>query len=174
MYCNSCGSLIKDGQSFCENCGAPVAQPVQPVQQAQPAPQPVVQQVQPATQPVVQQAQPVYQQPVYQQPVPQATAAKPKVSKGFAVTGFIFGVSSVLYCFVPFVNIVSFLEGFIGAIFSIIGLAKKTGKLKPMAVIGLILCIFAMFVSGLMWASLWSDDASKLFDFLFGWVFEYL
>ena len=173
MYCNSCGSLIKDGQSFCENCGAPVAQPVQPVQQAQPAPQPEVQQVQPATQPVVQPAQ-----PVYQQPVPQATAAvpaaKPKVSKGFAVTGFIFGVSSVLYCFVPFVNIVSFLEGFIGAIFSIIGLAKKTGKLKPMAVIGLILCIFAMFVSGLMWASLWSDDASKLFDFLFGWFFEYL
>ena len=54
MYCNSCGSLIKDGQSFCANCGAPVTQPVQP------APQPAVQQV--------QYAQPVYQ-PVQQVPV---------------------------------------------------------------------------------------------------------
>ncbi|MBO4416285.1 MAG: TM2 domain-containing protein, partial [Lachnospiraceae bacterium] len=55
MYCSSCGSEIKDGQSFCANCGAPVAQPVQP------APQPA--------------AQPV--QPVYQQPVQQAPAAAP-------------------------------------------------------------------------------------------------
>ena len=59
MYCNSCGSMINEGQSFCANCGAPVTHPVQP------APQ----QVQPAVQPVVQQAQPVYQQPVPQAPV---------------------------------------------------------------------------------------------------------
>ena len=55
MYCNSCGSMINEGQSFCANCGAPVTHPVQP-----------------AVQPVVQQAQ-----PVYQQPVPQAPAAVP-------------------------------------------------------------------------------------------------
>lgn len=55
MYCNSCGSLIKDGQSFCANCGAPVAHPVQS-----------------ASQHVVQQVQPVYQQPVLQ-----VTAAVP-------------------------------------------------------------------------------------------------
>ena len=48
MYCNSCGSMINEGQSFCANCGAPVTHPVQP------APQ-----------------------PVYQQPVPQAPAAVP-------------------------------------------------------------------------------------------------
>lgn len=36
MYCNSCGSPIKDGQSFCGNCGAAVMQPVyqQPAAQA--------------------------------------------------------------------------------------------------------------------------------------------
>lgn len=51
MYCNSCGSLIKDGQSFCANCGAPVAHPVQS------ASQPVVQQVQ------VQNANPVNKVP---------------------------------------------------------------------------------------------------------------
>ena len=58
MYCNSCGSMINEGQSFCANCGAPVTHPVQP------APQPIVQQA----------------QPVYQQPVPQAPAAVPPVS----------------------------------------------------------------------------------------------
>lgn len=45
MYCNSCGSLIKEGQSFCANCGAPVIHPVQPAQSVyqQPIPQtPVV------------------------------------------------------------------------------------------------------------------------------------
>lgn len=64
MYCSSCGSLIKDGQSFCGNCGAPAAFPARPApqpipQQApvyqQPVPQPVLQ---PAPQPAVQQIRP--------------------------------------------------------------------------------------------------------------------
>ena len=45
MYCSSCGSLINEGQSFCANCGAPVAPAVvqeTPVVQAQPvSPAPV-------------------------------------------------------------------------------------------------------------------------------------
>jgi len=95
MYCESCGSFIPDGQSFCSNCGTPVAKPEQPVvQQAAPAPAPgpapvpapvpapiaaaPVAAAAPApapqpvpVQPVYQQpqpVQPVYQQPVYQQP----------------------------------------------------------------------------------------------------------
>lgn len=97
MYCESCGSFIPDGQSFCSNCGSPAPQAApQPV--AQPAPQPVAQPaVQPVAQPVAQSipvaqpvaqsvpvaqpvaqavpvaqsvpVQPVYQQPVYTQPV---------------------------------------------------------------------------------------------------------
>ena len=135
MYCNSCGSLINDGQSYCANCGAPVTPPVQQAPAAVPA-------------------------------------AKVKVSKGFAIAGFIFGISAAALCFVIFVNIVSFFEGLVGVIFSIIGLARKNGKLKAMAIIGLILCVFAMFVSGLMWASMWSKDAYNLFDTLFGWVYN--
>ena len=34
MFCKSCGSEIKDGQSFCANCGAPVTPPAQPAVQA--------------------------------------------------------------------------------------------------------------------------------------------
>ena len=57
MYCSSCGSLINEGQSFCANCGAPVAPAVvqeTPVVQAQP-----VAGAQPAAQPAAQAAQPV-------------------------------------------------------------------------------------------------------------------
>ena len=167
MYCSSCGSLIKDGQSFCPNCGTPVTQPVQPVQSVPPvqtAPQPVVQ---PVSQPAAQ--------PVYYQPVPQMPAAvhdaPVKKSRGFAIAGFILGISAVAFCFIIFVNLVSIFEGLAGAILSILGLVKKNGKLKAMAVIGLILSVFALFVSGLMWATFWSDDAYDLFNSLFGWVY---
>ena len=63
MYCSSCGSSVNEGQSFCPNCGAPVAQPApQPAVQVQ-QPQPVAQ---PVAQPVPQPAaQPVYAQPVF-------------------------------------------------------------------------------------------------------------
>ena len=42
MYCESCGSFIPDGQSFCTNCGAPVtASAAKPVQAAAPVAAPV-------------------------------------------------------------------------------------------------------------------------------------
>ena len=78
MYCESCGSFIQDGESFCSNCGARAPKPagpvVQQIAQPAPAPQPVASPVVPAPQPIaqpVQPVQPVYQQPVYQQSTPQ-------------------------------------------------------------------------------------------------------
>lgn len=92
MYCESCGTFIPDGQSFCSNCGAPVSAPAAqsapapapaPVAAAPvvaaapapaPAPAPAAQPVQPVyQQPQVQPVQPVYQQqqPIYQQPAAQ-------------------------------------------------------------------------------------------------------
>lgn len=168
MFCKSCGSEIKDGQSFCANCGAPVTPPAQPAVQAavQQVPQPVVQQVQPAVQP----AQPVQQAPAA---APASVPAKPaKKSKGFAIAGFILGLNTVEFCFIIFINLFSLLFGLAGTILSILALTKKNGKLKPLAVIGLILSVFGLFVAGLSWASLWSDDASRLFTFLFGWVYD--
>ncbi|MDO4420638.1 MAG: hypothetical protein Q4C15_01160 [Eubacteriales bacterium] len=94
-----------------------------------------------------------------------------KKSRGFAIAGFILGISAVAFCFIIFVNLVSIFEGLAGAILSILGLVKKNGKLKAMAIIGLILSVFALFVSGFMWATFWSDDAYDLFNSLFGWVY---
>ena len=70
MYCESCGTFIPDGESFCSNCGAkaPVIIGTVPAPAPAPAPAPVqaapVQSAQPAQQ--VQAAQPVQQtQPAY-------------------------------------------------------------------------------------------------------------
>ena len=157
MFCESCGALIPDGQSFCSNCGAPapaqaapvqaapqpapapqpMAQPVQPVQQyAQPAPQPV-QPVQQYVQPV-QQAQPVYVQPVV------AVPAQPRKSSGMAIAGLIMGIFALVLCWFPGVN---WILGLLGLIFSIIGIAKKNGGAKGAAIAGLILTILGVVLS---------------------------
>lgn len=155
MYCNACGSLFKDGLAYCPFCGEAVV--------VEPAPQPVVEQI--------QQVQPVYIQPV--PPMPGAVPEKPvRKSKGLAIAGFALGISAAVFCFLIFVNFVSLFEGLAGAILSILALVKKNGKLKAMAVIGLILSVFALFVAGLMWASFWSEDAYDLSVLLFGWVYD--
>lgn len=157
MYCESCGSFIPDGQSFCSNCGAPAPQPVQPAPQpVQTAPQPVQPAPQPQpvqTAPVMPQpaAQPVYQQPVYQQPVyvqPVAAAAAPAASakrgNGFATAGLVFGILTFLFGWLPVVN---WLPGLLGVIFSIVGIIKRNASGKGKAIAGLILAILGLISS---------------------------
>ena len=163
MYCSSCGSSVNEGQSFCPNCGAPVAQP---------APQPAVQvqQPQPVTQPVAQPVQQPVAQPVYAQPVA-ASAAPAKKSRGFAIAGFILGLYTLPMSWVIFFNIISVFTGLAGVIISIIALTKKNGRLKAMAVIGLIMSSLGMIYSILSWASMYSNEVYKfmtpIFDLLY-------
>ena len=136
MYCSSCGSLVKDGQSFCANCGAPVTGP---------ASQPAVQ---------MQQPQVIEQPPVVVQPQPflaQPVAASPAPDK-------ILGVVTVDFAWIIFVNAVSVVTGLAGTILAIVSLTRKNGRLKAMAVIGLILSFIGMVYSILVWASFWSED----------------
>ena len=174
MFCESCGALIPDGQSFCSNCGAaaPVQpapqaapQPVQPVQQyAEPAPQPVQQYAQPAPQPVqpVQQyAQPVQQaQPVYVQPVV-AIPAQPRKSSGMAIAGLIMGIFALVLCWVPVVN---WILGLLGLIFSIIGIAKKNGGAKGAAIAGLILTILGAILSIAMFGAIMGTSLNQYLE----------
>lgn len=163
MYCSSCGSSVNEGQSFCPNCGAPVAQP---------APQPAVQvqQPQPVAQPVAQPVQQPVAQPVYAQPVA-ASAAPAKKSRGFAIAGFILGLYTLPMSWVIFFNIISVFTGLAGVIISIIALTKKNGRLKAMAVIGLIMSSLGMIYSILSWASMYSNEVYKfmtpIFDLLY-------
>ena len=156
MFCESCGSFIPDGLSFCSICGAPAskpaAQPVsQPVAAAQPV-QPVVQPVQPIAaqpvQPIAQPVQPVYQQPVYQQPVyaqpvyQQQPVAPVKKGNGAATAGLVFGILTFCLFWIPVFNIITTaLFGLLGLIFSIVGIAKKNAGGKGKAIAGLILTL---------------------------------
>lgn len=165
MFCESCGSQISEGESFCSNCGQPVAQQTSTPAPA-PAPvaaQPVYQQSayqQPAyQQPVYQQSvyqQPVYQQPVYQQPVYQQPYYQPaytqpmpvkqpveRVPNGAATAGLVLGILTMVFCWVPILNI---LTGIPGMITSIVGIAKRNGKGKAKAIVGLCLSIFGMII----------------------------
>ena len=176
MYCSSCGSLINEGQSFCANCGAPVAPAVvqgTPVVQAQPVAQPVVQ-----PQPVVQ-AQPVAQQVVQQQPVSQPLpAAQPvspapvKKAKSFSIAGFIIGLETLAFSWIIFVNALSVVTGLIGAVFSIIALVRKKCGLKVLAVIGLIANVVGLVLSVLLWATMWSNDVYEFMEPFFRWFYH--
>ena len=141
MFCESCGSFIPDNQSVCPNCGAQAFQPEQPAvsqSQVQPETQPVYQQPiyqQPAPQPAYQQTN----QPVYTQPAPVA-ATPAKRSNGLAVAGLIFGIASLVLCWVPFLGIILSI---IGLGLSIAGIAKKNASGKGMGIAGLIMSIVA-------------------------------
>ena len=165
MYCSSCGSLIKEGQSFCANCGAPVTPAVvqgTPVVQAQPVAQPVVQ-----PQPVAQ-AQPAAQ-PVAAHPVSPAPAKK---AKSFSIAGFIIGLETLAFSWIIFVNALSVVTGLIGAVFSIIALVRKKCGLKVLAVIGLIANVVGLVLSILIWATMWSHDLYEFMEPFFRWFYH--
>ena len=191
MYCESCGSLIPDGHSFCSNCGTPVTRPqAQPAPAAAPAPAPVaaapvvaaapapaaqpVQPVQPVyqqpvyqqpavqpVQPVYQQpqpVQPVYQQPMYQQPVQPmyqqvAPAAPAKRGNGPATAGLVFGILTLVFCWIPFL-----FWGFalFGLIFSIVGVAKRNASGKGKAIAGLILSVVGLALGIVIQETFWT------------------
>lgn len=181
MYCESCGTFVPDGQSFCSNCGTPVAQaapaPVaaapQPMVQPQPAQpayqQPAYQQPQPQYQqpqyqqpqyqaPTYQQpvavAQPMYAQPVYAQPVLVAQQPAPaKRGNGMATAGLVFGILTFVFCFIP-----SLYYGFglLGLIFSIVGLVKKNAPGKGKAIAGLILAVLGVIAGIIIQETFWT------------------
>ena len=183
MYCESCGTFVPDGQSFCSNCGTPVAQAAPAPVAAAPAPQPMVQPqpAQPAyQQPAYQQPQPQYQQPQYQQPQYQAptyqqpvavaqpmyaqpvyaqpvlVAQQPAPAKrgnGMATAGLVFGILTFVFCFIP-----SLYYGFglLGLIFSIVGLVKKNAPGKGKAIAGLILAVLGVIAGIIIQETFWT------------------
>ena len=153
MYCESCGSFIQDGESFCSNCGArapqPIAQPVQPVQPVYQ--QPVYQQSTPQPgqpvyqQPVYQQpVQPIYQQPAYQQVVVTQLPDNRSRINGAATAGLVFGIITACLCWLPVVNLI---PAVFGLIFSIVGLSKRNAGGKGRAIAGLIMSGIGMLIS---------------------------
>lgn len=99
MNCESCGSFIPDGQSFCSNCGAKA-----PV--------------------IIEPARPIYQQndsgKDYSESVEIPMPKKYNVNY-IARAGLILGIVSVVAVYIPYTNIV---PAILSIIFSLVGLKK--------------------------------------------------
>ena len=152
MYCNSCGSLNKDGQSFCAACGAPLSYQ--------------------ASQPVVPVQPQMYVQP---QPVPIQTAvpARPKKSKWAAITGFVLGIITLDLSLLIVFYFPAMITGLAGMTLSVIGFTKKNGRLKPMAIIGAIVSFLGFAFAFLFWASQWSDLAGEILNPIGDLIYSY-
>lgn len=160
MFCESCGSKLPEGSSFCIECGAPAPKPVeqpaaQPVSAPAPGPAPDPVPVAMFRQPVYgQPAQPVYQQPVGQQyavppmyvdsPLQQPAyysempaGAEARTRNVFALMGMIFSFVSTFFSWLPAYGFIFTLPA-LG--FSIVGLiqSKKSGR-AGMAITGIII-----------------------------------
>ena len=119
MFCGKCGSSVKDGLSFCPNCGAPVNEV-------------------PEQQSISQTVGLDSQTPVVQQPIVLTQSAEIK-ENGFAIAGLIISLFSLISISFNYVNI---LVPLTALIFSIIGISRKNSKRKGFAIAGIIIASF--------------------------------
>ena len=186
MFCESCGTFIPDGQSFCTNCGAPVASPAPvaaaapvaapvaepapapaaapapaPAPAAQPFAQPVATPVQPAQPlyqtPAPQPVQPVYQQPVYQ-PVYQPIAQQVQVQPAKPGNGAATAglVFGILTLVFCWTSYFCGIFALLGLIFSIVGICKKNASGKGKAIAGLIMTIVGGIIAAFLTLTFWA------------------
>ena len=132
-YCPYCGSIMKKGDAFCNNCGASLDSSSQP-SQTQPTPQPMT-----STQPM-QPTQPIYYgaEPIQTQPV------APPMNKA-ADQALVWGIVG-LFCFFAAIPAI---------IFGIQGMKNPYNKNK--AIIGLVLGIIVLGIAvfGIIRLFLW-------------------
>lgn len=137
MFCESCGSLIPEDQSYCPNCGAQAPLQVsQPVQQASTA------------------------QPVFQQT--NAVSAVPSVRPNrLATVGLVFGMLTLFTSFIP---VIPWFLGFFGLLFSILGLVKKNARGKGEAIAGLIMTVIGVVACFLFIEFMWKPAMERIID----------
>lgn len=141
-YCKYCGKELQPDAAFCSSCGKaqgnvtvkhPSAQMMQ----------------QPATQPYIVSA---YQQP--QQTAPISTNNTTTVvvegahSNGIGIAGFIIALIGLVFCWIPFINIILW---FLGFVFSLIGVFKVP---RGMAIAGLVLSLIIIFIIISIWGAI--------------------
>ena len=161
MFCESCGSLIPDGDSFCIRCGArvPVVMPAagQQVSAPQPVPAPTVQPVsapQPVAAPAGTSIPPVNAQPTDKDGYTYSTMEvgkevenfkEPVKSSALAALGLGFGMVAVMMCWLPGIN---FAMAITALVLGIIAIAKKMpGRAYAIASIT---CASLSIVAGLL------------------------
>lgn len=131
-FCKYCGKELQPEAAFCSSCGksqgkASIQQPVVQIMK-----QPVVQ---PYIATPYQQPQPVVAPNVSTTVIVEGTH-----SNGLGTAGFIIALLGLIFCWVPVVDVILWLLGFV---FSIIGMFKAP---RGMAIAGLILSLIIIII----------------------------
>ena len=119
MVCRNCGNENMPGVANCARCGAYLGYPSTPPTYG-------------ATYPTTPPAYGSSSYPTY--PTPEATGMP---GKGAGITSLVFGIISIVLCWIPFLPIVT---GLVGLILGIVGKssASSAGRTNGVAIAGLI------------------------------------
>ena len=72
-----------------------------------------------------------------------------KKNSGFGIAGFVLSIISIVFCFIPYINVISYIMGFLALIFDIIALASKKSK-NALPIASVILAIIAFLIASTM------------------------
>ena len=72
-----------------------------------------------------------------------------KKNTGLGIASLVLGIIAFITCFIPYVNVISYLLGLLAIIFAIVTFVNKQAK-KVLAIIGIVLAILSIIIATVM------------------------
>lgn len=72
-----------------------------------------------------------------------------KKNTGLGIAGFVLSIIGIVFCFIPYINVISFVMGFIALVFGIISLISKKSK-NGLPIAAVILAIISFIIASTM------------------------
>ncbi len=72
-----------------------------------------------------------------------------KKNTGLGIASLVLGIIAVVFCFIPYINVISYIMGVLAIIFAIITLVNKKAK-NALPIAGLILSVIALLIASTM------------------------
>lgn len=72
-----------------------------------------------------------------------------KKNTGLGIAGFVLSIVGIIFCFIPYINVISYIMGFLALIFGIISLTSKNSK-NGLPIASIVLAIIAFLIASTM------------------------
>lgn len=72
-----------------------------------------------------------------------------KKNTGLGIAGFVLSIVGIIFCFIPYINVISYIMGFLALIFGIISLTSKKSK-NGLPIASIVLAIIAFLIASTM------------------------